>query len=106
MNLDCTFLVQLFFKVDGSFDESLHMLIHRIMYVEKHFTLSRNDKGPDSEFSIEPHELKNLCKETKVAFLSLGNAGYELKDAEKTGLNFRRSLYAVKDIQKGGNLLR
>jgi hypothetical protein len=24
-------------KVDGSFDESLHMLIHRIMYVEKHY---------------------------------------------------------------------
>ena len=69
--------------------------------IEKHFTLSRNDKGPDSEFSLEPHELKKLCKETKVAFLSLGNAGYELKDAEKTGLNFRRSLYVVKDIQKG-----
>ena len=69
--------------------------------IEKHFTLSRNDKGPDSEFSLEPHELKRLCEETKIAYLSLGHAGYELKDAEKSGLNFRRSLYAVRDIQKG-----
>ena len=69
--------------------------------IEKHFTLSRNDKGPDSEFSLEPHELKRLCEETKIAYLSLGDAGYELKDAEKSGLNFRRSLYAVRDIQKG-----
>ena len=26
--------------------------------IEKHFTLCRNEKGPDSEFSIEPSELK------------------------------------------------
>jgi len=69
--------------------------------IEKHFTLSRNDKGPDSEFSLEPHELKELCEDTKVAYLSLGAASYELKDAEKSNLNFRRSLYAVKDIKKG-----
>jgi pseudaminic acid synthase len=72
-----------------------------VSVIEKHFTLSRNDKGPDSEFSLEPHELKELCEETKTAYLSLGIAGYELKDAEKSGLSFRRSLYAVKDIQKG-----
>jgi pseudaminic acid synthase len=69
--------------------------------IEKHLTLSRDDKGPDSEFSIEPHELKNLCEETKIAFLSLGIAGYELKEAEKSVIKFRRSLYAVKDIKKG-----
>ena len=69
--------------------------------IEKHFTISRKDKGPDSEFSLEPHELKQLCIETKIAHKSLGIAGYELKDVEKAGLKFRRSLYVVKDIKKG-----
>jgi len=69
--------------------------------IEKHFTLSRIDKGPDSEFSIEPHELKQLCIDTKIAHQSLGVASYELKEAEKSGLIFRRSLYVVKDIKKG-----
>jgi N-acetylneuraminate synthase len=69
--------------------------------IEKHFTLSREDKGPDSDFSLEPHELKKLCEETKVAHQALGIAGYEVKESESSGLQFRRSLYAVKDIKKG-----
>ena len=69
--------------------------------IEKHFTLSREDKGPDSEFSLEPHELKQLCDDTKIAWQSLGIAGYERKEAEQSSLKFRRSLYVVKDIKKG-----
>ena len=69
--------------------------------IEKHFTLSRSDKGPDSQFSLEPHELRTLCEETKVAHQSLGVVGYEVKKSESSGLQFRRSLYAVKDIKKG-----
>jgi len=67
--------------------------------IEKHFTLSRDDKGPDSEFSLEPSELKKLCKDAKAAWSSLGKAGYNLKKSEK--LTSRRSLYIVKDVKKG-----
>jgi len=69
--------------------------------IEKHFILDRNDKGPDSEFSINPAELKSLCKETKDAWLSLGVAGYERKPAEEDNIKFRRSVYFVKDIGAG-----
>jgi len=67
--------------------------------IEKHFTLSRDEKGPDSEFSLEPIELKKLCKDTKAAWISLGKADYSLKKSEK--ITNRRSLYVVKDIEKG-----
>ena len=69
--------------------------------IEKHFILDRNEKGPDSEFSINPVELMSLCKETKDAWLSLGRAGYERKAAEEANIKFRRSVYFVKDIKAG-----
>ncbi len=70
-------------------------------FIEKHFTLSRNDPGPDSAFSLEPNEFKFLCQSSKDAWLALGKAGYEQKQSEKTNTLFRRSLYFVKDIKKG-----
>ena len=69
--------------------------------IEKHFILNRNDKGPDSEFSIEPAELELLCTQVKDAWISLGVAGYERKPAEKSNIKFRRSVYFIKDIQAG-----
>ena len=69
--------------------------------IEKHFILNRSDKGPDSEFSIEPSELELLCMEVKDAWTSLGVAGYERKPAEELNIKFRRSVYFVKDIKSG-----
>lgn len=69
--------------------------------IEKHFILDRNEKGADSEFSIEPHELKRLVAETEAAHKSLGVAGYERKPVENSSMKFRRSLYFVKDLAAG-----
>ncbi len=69
--------------------------------IEKHFTLNREDKGPDSEFSIEPLELKTLCSETRNAWLALGQAGYKRQKSEENNKIFRRSIYFVKDLPKG-----
>ena len=69
--------------------------------IEKHFILDRNDKGPDSSFSIQPDELTSLIEQTNDAWLSLGQAGYERKPAEEANLRFRRSIYFVKDIPAG-----
>lgn len=69
--------------------------------IEKHFILDRNEKGPDSEFSIEPKQLEALCRESKDAWLALGAAGYDRKPAEETNVKFRRSIYFVEDLKAG-----
>lgn len=69
--------------------------------IEKHVTLSRADKGPDCEFSLEPQELKQLVTQTKLAWHALGKVGYERKPAEQASLKFRRSLFFVKDLNAG-----
>lgn len=70
-------------------------------FIEKHFTISREDKGPDSGFSLEPEEFKQLCQMTKDAWRSLGVAGYDRKTAEEQNVVFRRSIYFVEDTKKG-----
>lgn len=69
--------------------------------IEKHFTLDRNGGGPDDSFSLEPDELTALCRDTKIAWQALGEVNYDLTEAEKPNLKFRRSLYAVQDIKAG-----
>jgi N-acetylneuraminate synthase len=69
--------------------------------IEKHFTLSRNEKGPDSEFSIEPKELVELVNGTKDAWLSLGNGDFSRAESERSSLAFRRSIYFVRDLKAG-----
>ncbi|MCH9770563.1 MAG: pseudaminic acid synthase [Gammaproteobacteria bacterium] len=69
--------------------------------IEKHFTLSRADGGPDAAFSLEPAELKQLCLDVKTVWQALGEANYTLKAGEAANLKFRRSIYAVENIAKG-----
>jgi pseudaminic acid synthase len=69
--------------------------------IERHFTLSRDIKTPDSFFSIEPEELKHLVENIRIAEKALGKVHYGLTEEEQKSRNFRRSLIAVKDVQKG-----
>jgi N-acetylneuraminate synthase len=55
----------------------------------------------DSSFSIEPSELKQLVLETERAHQALGNVSYGATSSEEKSLQFRRSLYIVKDMIKG-----
>lgn len=69
--------------------------------IEKHFTLSRKTKTPDSFFSIEPQELKELVKNIRITEKALGEVDYELTKEEKDQRAYRRSLFAVTNIKKG-----
>jgi N-acetylneuraminate synthase len=69
--------------------------------IEKHFTLSRADGGVDSVFSMEPAEMAQLVLETERAWQALGQVSYGPTEAEKKSLQYRRSLYVVKDVKAG-----
>ena len=69
--------------------------------IEKHFTLRRADGGVDSEFSMEPAEMKTLVVESERAFQALGSIHYGVLKAEKKSLEYKRSLYVIKDIKAG-----
>jgi N-acetylneuraminate synthase len=74
--------------------------------IEKHFTLRRADGGVDSAFSMEPSEMAQLIAETERAWLALGHVSYGPLEAEKASIQFRRSLYIVKDLKAGDVLTR
>ena len=69
--------------------------------IEKHFTLNRNGGGPDDSFSLEPAEMTALCRDTKTAWSALGRVEYGCKSSELGNVQFRRSLYFVKDMKPG-----
>lgn len=72
--------------------------------IEKHLTMSRAVRGPDSAFSLEPHEFKAMVDAVRVAEQALGKVNYGVGADEETSRVFRRSLYVVEDV-KAGELL-
>jgi len=69
--------------------------------IEKHVTLDRNGGGPDDSFSLEPKDLRELCKNARTAWESLGTVNYRRKSSEEVNIKFRRSLYFVKALKAG-----
>ena len=69
--------------------------------IEKHFTLDKNGGGPDDSFSLEKIEMKQLCKDIKISWSSLGTISHNLSPSEKNNIQFRRSLYFLKDLKAG-----
>ena len=80
---------------------SVAAVAHGATVIEKHFTLSRADGGVDSAFSMEPAELTQLVVETQRAWQSLGQVSYGPTEAEVNSLQYRRSLYVVKNLKAG-----
>jgi pseudaminic acid synthase len=69
--------------------------------VEKHMTLSRAVPGPDSEFSLEPHEFKAMVDAIRTAEKALGTVHYGVSAKESKSRIFRRSLFVVAGVKKG-----
>lgn len=70
--------------------------------IEKHFTIDRTMPGPDHSFSLEPDELKAMCKAIRNTEKALGSPVKKHTEAEKEMHNLaRRSIVAARNISKG-----
>lgn len=69
--------------------------------VEKHFTLSRSEPGPDSSFSMEPDEFKDMVESIRKIEKAMGKISYEITEKQKASKLFRRSLFVVRDMKAG-----
>jgi len=69
--------------------------------VESHFTLCRKDGGADAGFSTEPDEFRKMVEEIRLVEKALGTVSYGPTRAEQPMVNYRRSVFAVRDIASG-----
>ena len=71
-------------------------------FIEKHFTLNKNDQGPDHKASLNVNELTKLVKSIRNVELSLGNGIKTPTTSEKKNIFIaRRSIVAAIRIKKG-----
>ncbi len=72
--------------------------------IEKHFCLSRAKEGPDSQFSMEPEEFKQMVLAIRIAEKAVGRINFQINDQEEKNRMFRKSLFIVREIKAGKKL--
>ena len=72
--------------------------------IEKHFKISEKVNSPDSKFSINYKQLKDLREKSEKIYETLGNQSFNKKKSEKENLYLRRSIFATRDIKKNEKL--
>ncbi len=72
--------------------------------IEKHFCISRAIENPDSSFSMEPDEFRDMVDQVREVERAIGTVTYGVSQQEESNACFRRSLFVVKDIAAGERL--
>lgn len=72
--------------------------------IEKHFCISRDDKNPDSSFSMEVEEFTDMVKDIRMVENAIGMVKYGPTQQEMENIKFRKSIFAVNDIKAGETL--
>ena len=73
--------------------------------IEKHFTLDKNQAGPDHRASLEPDELKSYVQAIRDVASSLGDGVKAPSASERKNIDIaRKSIVAAQRIRKGETL--
>lgn len=74
--------------------------------IEKHFVIDPHCSSPDASFSMTPSSFKFMVESIREAEQSLGTMQFGPSENEKSSVTFRRSIFVVKDLQKGEVITR
>lgn len=70
--------------------------------LEKHFTLSRTEPGPDNFFSMEPGPMKAIIDGIREVEAALGVGQKAVRPVEREMIkNFHKSVFAMRDLPAG-----
>ena len=69
--------------------------------VEKHFIIDRSIGGPDSAFSMEADEFRQMVDNIRQVEKSLGRVNYPTDPTTIKGRDYSRSLYVAQAMKKG-----
>tara|TARA_B100002019_G_scaffold267364_1_gene258386 strand:+ start:3978 stop:5021 length:1044 start_codon:yes stop_codon:yes gene_type:complete len=69
--------------------------------IEKHFILDKSIGGPDSKFSMDQNEFKDMVSSVRAAESAIGTVNYDLTSKQKNSREHSRSLFVVEDIEVG-----
>lgn len=69
--------------------------------IEKHFIIDKSLGGPDSHFSLDKNEFKQMVTAVRDTEKLLGKVNYSLNEKKVSSRRSSRSLYVVSDIEKG-----
>jgi sialic acid synthase SpsE len=72
------------------------------VFVEKHFTLNKQDAGPDHPHSMTMQEFKNMVDRVRQLEMAMGSTTkFVVEEELETVIVQRRGLYAAKNIPSG-----
>lgn len=69
--------------------------------LEKHMIMDRNEGGPDSQFSLNKDEFKELVDNVRNLEQALGTVAVKTGSGESENKNFRPSIWVTKDVKAG-----
>jgi|TARA_Y100000294_G_C8529971_1_gene326512 sialic acid synthase SpsE len=72
--------------------------------VEKHFTLDKNQPGPDHAFSVTPQELSELTDAVRRTGQMLGGGRKIITEKESETMGYTPGLFASCDIAEGSDI--
>ena len=83
-------------------EASILSLAYDVKIIEKHFTLNKNDWGPDHKASLEPEEFKEFIRNIRSAEKTLGSSKWGIQNEEIPQKNtMRKGTYLNQNVEKG-----